>query len=441
MFHRRVCLGLILCASSTVGFEAAALQGEVFAKQDDKSQHSVEERLAELEKLTGGDFMRAYWKDGLRFETADKRYKFRLGGRLNYDLAFFNPDQDTKAVVESGATRIQDGSELRRARIELSGEVAERVDWETSFDFAGGKASFKNMYVGLKDLPFGNLRVGQFKEPFSLEQLTSDNHTTFLERSLVSANDPAYNPGLMLFGDLASQRMTWAVGAFRTGSDDGEISRGDGEWAATARVTGLPFYDEDGTDYVHLGFGASRRYVHDDMLSLGVKPEANLAPAYLELDDLPAESVDILGAEVAWVRGPFTVQSEYKLAAVDAPSGLGTYSAFGGYYVQASWFLTGENRPYRKARGFFDAIKPRENALDKEHGIGAWELAARYSSLDLSAGPVDAGELHDATLGVNWYLNPNTKFMANYVLARLDPAGGGDSGTTNIVEFRVQFAY
>jgi phosphate-selective porin OprO/OprP len=405
----------------------------------DKPQKSVEERLADLEKKSGDDTMRVYWKDGLRLETADKQYKFRFSGRLNYDVAFFDPDSDTKAAIETGTTRIEDGSEFRRARIELSGEVADRTEWETSFDFAGGKAAFKNLFVGLKDLPFGNVRVGQFKEPFSLEQLTSDNNTTFLERSVSSANDPVYNAGVMIFDAAAEERMTWAVGVFRAGTDDGEISKGDGEWASTARVTGLPYYNEDGSSYVHLGVGVSHRNPTGDSLSFGSKPEANLAPTYISISSLPADDVDLLGLEAAWVSGPLTVQSEYRTAAVDAPGQ--SDKDFDGFYAQASWFLTGENRPYRKSSGGYGAVKVKDNAFSKDHGLGAWELAARYSTLDLTDGTVDGGALDDVTLGVNWYLNQNTKVMVNYVMADLEPAGGGADGTTDILEFRVQFAY
>ena len=235
--------------------------------------------------------------------------------------------------------------------------------------------------------------------------------------------------------------MTWAVGAFRAATDDSEISKGDGEWATTARVTGLPFCDEEGNDYVHLGVGFSRRSPPSDALSFGSKPEANLAPTYISLAGLPAETVDLIGLEAAWVRGPVTLQGEYKTAAVDAPSGAGSDQDFDGYYVQASWFLTGEERPYRKDRGGYDSVKIKNNAFSKEHGLGAWELAARISNLDLTDGAVDSGELDDMTLGVNWYLNPNTKVMVNYIVADLDPAGGGAEGTTDILEFRVQFAY
>ena len=229
------------------------------AKPDAKPQKSIEERLAELEKKTGGDAMRVFWKDGLRFESADKKYKFKIGGRIHYDGQFFAEDKDTRAAVETGSTRIEDGTELRRARIELSGEVAERTEWALGMDFGSGTTNFRNVYVGLKDLPFGNVRAGQFKEPYGLEQITSSNSEVFTERSLMNALVPAFNAGFMLYDDFANERATWAVGTFRTAPDTGEVSKGDGEWAVTGRVTGLPVYSDDGRDYVRLGAAFSRR--------------------------------------------------------------------------------------------------------------------------------------------------------------------------------------
>ena len=402
---------------------------------------TVEERLSALEKAASGDTMRAYWKDGLRFETPDKRYKFRVGGRIHYDNAFFDPDQDTKNAIETGTTRIEDGSEIRRARIELSGEVGDRVDWATSYDFGGGTTNFRNIYAGLKDLPFGSVRAGQFKEPYGLEQITSSNNLTFMERSLMNAFVPAFNAGLMVFDAIGeSERATWSVGAFRTGTDSGEVSKGDGEWATTARVTGLPLFDEAGDDYVHLGLGLSRRSPTNDSTTFSSKPEANLAPTYVTTT-VSAETVDLIGAEAAWVRGPFTLSGEYTLAAVDAPSDATAEPDFSGYYLQAGYFITGESRGYRKPQGCFDTLKPKENAFGQENGLGAWEVAVRTSSIDLVDDGVDGGELDDLTFGVNWYLNPNTRVMTNYVLADLDPTGAVPDGDTRILEFRVQFAF
>src|SRR5262249_18558177 len=150
-------------------------------------------------------------------------------------------------------------SEFRRARIELSGEAGERVEWASNFDFAGGQTNFRGVYIGLKGLPYGNLRAGQFKEPYGLEQITSANYIPVMERSLMNAFVPGYNAGLMVFDQAAGERMTWAVGVFRSGNDNGEISKGDGEWALTGRVTGLPVVAHEGRDYVHLGLSASHR--------------------------------------------------------------------------------------------------------------------------------------------------------------------------------------
>jgi len=418
------------------------LAAGTLSAQEDKDP-TFEARLSAVEKkLESGDqnqdknTMRAYWKDGLRIETADKRYKVRLGARLMYDAAFFDPDDETRSAVESGSTRIEDGTEFRRARIELSGEVPERIEWAAGFDFAKGDVSFRKLYVGFKDLPIGNLRVGQMKEPFGLEQITSSKDTTFLERSLTSAAEPAYNAGVMVFDEIFDERMTWALGAFRAGPDNGgEISKGDSEWAETARVTGVPLMSEDGSSYVHLGFSASHRSTPDDMAVFKAKPESNLAPTFIDID-LPASDVLAWRPELAWTQGPLSIQGEYTLATLDAPSG--SDPEFEGWYAQVSYFLTGEHRPYKKSEGAIGPVKPASNALGG-NGIGAWELAARYSTLDFS--DTDDGELQDITLGVNWYPNPNVRLMLNYVMAELDPPGNAPSGDTNIIELRAQFAF
>jgi len=417
--------------------------GAPAAAQDAKPQKSVEERLADLEKKTVGDAMRVFWKDGLRFESADKRYKFKLGGRIHYDGQFFDPDSDTKAAVETGPPtniRIEDGTELRRARIELSGEVGDRTEWALGMDFGSGTTNFRNVYVGLKDLPFGGVRAGQFKEPFGLEQITSSNNEVFTERSLMNALVPAFNAGFMVYDDFASERATWAVGAFRTGTDTGEVSKGDGEWAGTARVTGLPLYSEDGKSYVHVGLGYSRRSPTNDSQTFSSKPEANLAPNYITAT-VSTETVDLMGAELALVHGPFSITGEYTQASLDADSGATSSPDFAGYYLQTGYFITGESRGYKKAQGCFDALKPAENAFGDGHGIGAWEVAARISSLDLEDDGTNGGQLDDVTFGVNWYLNPNTRVMLDYILADLDPAGAGASGETNILAFRIQFNF
>ena len=406
---------------------------------------TTEQRLSALEEAyqkqskDAADAMHVFWKDGLRMESADKRYKFKLGGRVHYDAAFFSPDDDTKAAVETGTTRIEDGTEIRRARIEMSGEVADRVDWNTSYDFGGGTANFRNIYLGLKDLPFGNMRFGQYKEPYGLEQITSSNNITFIERSLMNSFVPAFNAGVMVFDAPAEERMTWSLGVFRSGTDSGEVSKGDGEYALTARVTGLPVYKDEGQGLLHLGLGASHRSPTDDTLTFSAKPEANLAPAFVS-GTFAAETLDLVGAEAAWVHGPLTLQSEYTLASIEGTSGSPD-PAFDGYYVQASYFLTGETRSYNKAAGCFAGLKPAHNALAEGGGKGAWEVGLRYSAIDLVDDGIDEGELTDVTAGLNWYLNPNTRFMLNLISADLEPTAPAADGQTEAIVLRAQFNF
>ena len=74
------------------------------------------------------------------------------------------------------------------------------------------------------------------------------------------------------------------------------------------------------------------------------------------------------------------------------------------------------------------------------HGTGAWELAVRYSYLDLDSGNVRGGTLGDTTVGVNWYTNAYCKLVANYIHSDLiDPTRGRSS--TNIVAMRAQLDF
>ena len=84
-----------------------------------------------------------------------------------------------------GVERITSGALFRRARIQLSGTVYKYFDFKWEYDFAGGEPKFKDVYLGATSVPYlQRIQVGHFKEPFSLEELTSDNDTTFMERGL-----------------------------------------------------------------------------------------------------------------------------------------------------------------------------------------------------------------------------------------------------------------
>lgn len=160
-------------------------------------------------------------------------------------------------------------------------------------------------------------------------------------------------------------------------------------------------------------------------------------PFIVRTQDTGVFSVDserIVGLEAAAVHGPFSVQAEiYRADIEDHPDAPGPSPTYGGWYAMASWWITGESRPYMG--GAFARLKPKSN-FDGKGGTGAWEVAARYSRLDLDDDGQDGGSGHDLTLGVNWHLNPNARVMLNYVMYTL--RGVGDVNTV-VVRFQVDF--
>lgn len=373
--------------------------------------------------------LKASWKEGIRLESADQEFNLKIGGRLMNDWMFATEEDP---LIASGISA-EDGTEVRRARLEISGTIYRRMDFKAQFDFAGGEVSVKDLYASLIMVPWvGMIRVGHFKEPFSLEELTSSKYITFMERSLpAEAFAPSRNSGLMLANHLLEDRMTWAAGIFSEVGDDAK-SNEDGNVAFTARMTGLPFR-MDAFTLVHLGLAYSYRNAPDETGRFQSRPESHLQNRFVDTGPFGVDAVNLIGTEAAAVMGPFSVQGEYQQVRVDSLTG--NDPDFYGYYVFGSVFLTGENRPYDEDEGTFGRVRPRRNFLAKTAGPGAWELTVRYSSLDLSDASISGGKLDDITVGVNWYLNPNTRVMLNYVRADLDQTV---SGTADILQTRFQ---
>jgi phosphate-selective porin OprO/OprP len=273
--------------------------------------------------------------------------------------------------------------------------------------------------------------MGHFKEPFSLDELTSSKYITFMERALPNAFAPSRNTGFMLHKVTADERMTTAIGVFRDTDNYGEDAD-DGGYNITGRVTALPIYENKGANLLHIGTAYSHRKP-DDSYSFAASPEAHLADDFVDTGSIAGDCVELWGLEAAWVNGPFSLQSEYIIA--NAGRFTGSDVHFDGYYVQASYFLTGEHRNYKTSEAAFSRIKPKEN-YNAADGSGAWEVKARYSGLDLSDSDITGGELNNISAGLNWYLNPNTKIMWDYVHADKD-----DVGQADMLMMRLQFDF
>ena len=375
-------------------------------------------------------------------------------GRIQFDASSFS--QDANSFREFGNAPNSVG--FRRARLALLGEY-KTVAYIIEMDFANRGidttinsksqgTAFKDVYVQVSELPLlGNVRVGHFKECFGLEQLTSDNYTTFMERSTCDEGSfvPGRNDGIMAFNWTENQRATWAIGTFtnQTGSDQPPLFQYD-HWGLdlTTRATYLPWYDEasGGRGLLHVGLDYAYRSAPGatEAAKLAVfssRPEdALFTPTTTNLTALISLKLDadhwqVFGTEAALVYGPFSIQSELFAATLDRLSGA-TNDFYGGY-ASVSYFLTGENRPYNRKMGVFDRVQPYEDFFRVRTGDGccatgrgAWEIAYRFSYIDMlqglapsttSATTAGAGRAADHTVGLNWYLNPYTRVMFNYI--------------------------
>ena len=377
----------------------------------------LSQKVESLEKNVGKkNFLAAHWKSGLRLDSADGKFKLKIGGRVQNDWSVYS----TRKKLRRRFGRIGDGTELRRARLFMEGSVYGNIKYKMQYDFASSDP-FKDAYIQVKKLPLvGNFTVGHFKEPFSLEELTSGKYLTFMERALPNVFASSRNLGVRFNTSFFDKRTTAAFGFFRDGNPaDTDTTFGNsGIYNATTRLTLLPWYQEKGKQLVHLGL-SYRHAFHDktNKIRFRQRPEAHLGPRFVETPKFHVDDIDYFNPEVAVVYGPASLQFEWLSALVDRPAGDDIQ--YDGYYIFGSFFLTGERRPYKTSSGAFDRVKPKNN-FDGRGGLGALELAARYSMLDLNDEDLNGGELANFSLGLNWYLNPNVRFMLNYVRAMLD---------------------
>jgi phosphate-selective porin OprO and OprP len=365
------------------------------------------------------------WRDGLRFETGDKNFRIDLGGMIQNDWAFMSQDDDMRDTFGG----FDDGTEFRRARLRMSGLLYNVVDFKIEYDFATGSPKAADVYMGLTNIPVvPDIRIGHVKEPFSMEVLTKDSDGPFMERSLaVSALAPQRNVGAMAYESLLDDRLSGAAGVFHDTNDYGQ-GAGGGAYDVALRIAGVPLMD-DAKNLLCIGAGYQYRNPSEDQLRFSTQPEAHLAPTVVDTGTFSAEDAHLVSVQALGVLGPAWFQFEgieafVQRATVEDPR-------FSGWSVSGGFFVTGERRPIRA--GVFSRVRPKQTFLDGKGGIGALEIAARYSTVDLDSEGIEGGVARDATAGINWYLNWNVRVALNYVYSRVQ-----DIGYANIVEMRFQ---
>lgn len=379
-----------------------------------------------------GKQFRVYWENGLNMMTEDEEVTLSIGGRLQHDWAFISKDRELEAELGEGE-RFATG--FRRIRFFQDGSVGSNFQYKLQLDFAGGAVKVKDVYLHMSDIPvIGNIRVGHQKEFFSMEQIASSNDVVFMERSLGDLFIPTRNPGVTVFDHYWDGRLTWGAGLYRSADGFGNPGQTtQGNYNLTGRMVGMPWRKDDAHLLV-LGSSFSRRDPDNDEVVFQADPESRLAGEYIQTGLIKDVTVNLVSNySISAVYGPLSIQGEYMASRPRGEENM----LFSGYYGQLSYFLTGDNRNYEPTEGSYGSVIPQNNFnLQEENGTGAIELAVRYSTLDLNDQMNSGGEIADLTGGVNWYLNPNSRIMFNYVLANVE-----GSGKSNIFQTRFQVTF
>lgn len=341
-----------------------------------------------------------------------------LEGLVQFDYNQF--DSDVVRLNGDALDGSEADSELRRAEIVLKGKGPGMFNWVVGYDAKADK--FLDTNVQYRFSGATTLTVGQYKQPNSLEELSSTKNNDFISKAMVTNT---FGVARRLGAALSTGGDNWTL----TGSVFGrELTRNLAHGSGYgARFTWMPV-KEDGR-MVHLGLSAVDYDTDADTVRIRTRPQADLAAQRLvDTGNLVAsDRQQTLGVEGLWVEGPVKLQAEYMRSNIDRYHAAGDFTG-DSWYVSGLWNVTGETWGYKN--GVVTTGGPNEPAS------GMWQLGLRYDTIDLDDGSVLGGQMDSWTAGVNWYWRSNYKFSLNYVM--VDSERRGISDDPSILEARVQ---
>lgn len=412
----------------------------------------------------------------------DPSFQLRIGGLVQLDSTAYAAGPGPMQAPEMAGLdpHLSDAVNFRRARFRLEGRMWEQYDWAAEFDFVNQINAFNqidpvfpsqgplpevtDLWLQMRDLPvLGRLRVGNQKDSFSYEHLTSSRWLNFMERSFsqdafVGPFNDGFVPGIQAFNGTDDGLFAWQLGEFvNTAAPFGYTDFAGGS-LTTGRVVWLPTYADDGARLLHLGLAGRTMQPRNGLVRFRTRGDLRNGP------NGPANSIiadsgvlsgtwqNMLGLELVGNNGPWSLQAEYfgswlyGAATTDLgplatngfqpPPGtpVGTVFYQGGY-AEVLYFLTGESRSYSLLEHAFDRPAPHSHLAlspSRPRGWGAWQVGARYNYLCLSDGEVNGGVVNAVTLGLNWLLTPHARLCFNYDFTYRDfqntPWTNGPSG-------------
>lgn len=392
---------------------------DILIEKDIVTQEQYNELKAQIEKERSKDSaspVEAGFDKGFYVQTRDGKHRIKLKGRFHGDFKGYlgdHPDNDSFFV--------------RRARLALQGVFYKYFEFKIESEFGKGNAKLNDGYANINYFPQAQLQIGQFKTPFSMEELHSDNWIDFVERSLANNLAPSRDIGVMLHGGLWDGSLYYQLGVFN-GYKHNKASDADNGKDVAARLVAAPFKKLGHWMFEELRLGAAVTHGEQDLASEQWWNSGEFSTAsgteFLEMD--PAAVQDgartRTGLELYWAWGPLAVKSEYIRTRLEGVhlGGQEQDLEFSGGYGEITCNLTGEDFVYKNGKPA--RIIPQNNFKPLSGQWGAFQLSLRYEHLQAEDDVLDQGfalpgstdKASGYTAGINWYLSPMVRLMLNY---------------------------
>ena len=375
--------------------------------------------------------------DDSGFKVKVGKHEIKIGGRMHIDGA--THDKNT-----AGGQDITDGTEIRRARLAVSGKLEGGWFYMGEADFADNLTAIKDFLFGIKYASGNKFILGHQKQPYSLALEMSSNDIPFAERGVDEyLTVPIVDRAVGGRYETVGENTFFAGGIYGEGAGPSFVE--DEGWGGASRFVYTPVLEED--KIVHMGIRGAYRVPGDSTNSIRIRDETTHFSNFRVVNTGFIEDVDsirLYGAEAAYANGPFSLVSAVNRMNIDRDGQNLTFNSWG---AEATYTLTGESRAetYNLASGEFKRLKVADKAtgLDPTSG-GAWELAARFSNLDANDRFIQGGEEDVFTGGLNWYPNDFTRFLFNWshILDTRGPRPQTDDAEgMNIYQIRIQFLF
>lgn len=358
-------------------------------------------------------------------ESGDGNNSIAVTGRMHFDMRGVDTDSEQTAGTDASdrdTKSLADNFEIRRARLGVKGKVLKDFNYEVVGNLVGSNTNTIDVaFLNWSRYEPFQIRVGQFKQPFSLEELTSSNNIDFMERSYVNQVTTGKKPGVMVHG-VPSKGLTYAVSAYQQQNFGEESTQEDGKSFAGrgtmnfAELSGLNTKET----VLHVGVsGFSSEYDINPTTSgnttkvaenttratvfnfrSGGRGLANAFRGQIQGDTIGTAGYGAIsnytaqvdnksyGLELSAAQGSFKVQGEYTGQSFDAShqsTGNSLKADVQAYYVEALWMITGENYAEWYKNGVWGAVKPKSvYNFETGKGNGAWEVGFRYDAFDVS---------------------------------------------------------